>query len=270
MQALWTQVFGDPPAVQERFYRLCACPWEPLVLRREGELGGILSPAPMTLCCPNGRELKGCYLYALAVAPALRGQGLAAALMGYAQELIWQAGSDCILLVPAQPSLFGFFEKLGYETAFFHRVWTPEGMTSVHRAAPIPVNAGEYSVLRQDWLNGRAWVEWPEGPLEFQRELSRDGGGLFCQDLPHGAGCAAVELTEDAVLVKELLCAPEDLDMAAGGLADAFPSRELEIFLPPWAERGELRPWGMIQWLYGHPSPWMPRDQSGYFGLAFD
>lgn len=267
--ALWTNVFGDDRQMQEDFRRLCAGGQPPLILRSDGALGAILSAAPMLLQCPNGRALAGWYLYALAAEPALRGQGFGAVLMGYAEELARLAGCDCAVLVPAQPSLFGYFEALGYEAAFYHRVWVPEA-GPVPLAVPVPVAPGVYNVLRRGWLEGRAWVDWQDGPVAFQETLSiGSGGGLFRQDLPHGAGCIAVELSRDGTLVKELLCHPEDVDAAVGGLAGAFPGRS-RVFLPAWLERGERRPWGMLRWLYGHPSPWVPRDQNGYFGLAFD
>lgn len=270
--ALWTRVFGDGTELQENFFRLCAPLGELLVLRSEGELGTILAPVPMRLRCPNGRALKSFYLYALAAAPELRGQGFGGALMSYAAELLRQAGADCALLVPARPSLFDYFGEMGYERAFFHRVWTPgrEDLPA-SGAVPVPVDAAEYNALRRQHLEGRTCGDWEDGPVEFQRELScGSGGGLFRLDLPHGSGCAAVELTEDAALTKELLCAPEDLDEAAGTLAGAFPGMTQRLYLPPWQERGELQPWGMLQWLYGHPSPWVPRDGNGYFALAFD
>lgn len=270
VSSLWARVFGDGAQTQEGFYRLCAPFGETLTLWAEGGLGAMLLPVPAALRCPNGRALRSVYLYALAVEPALRGQGFGGAVMRYAAELSRQAGADCTLLVPAQPSLFGYFEGLGYEPAFFRRVWTPEA-ENPSGPAPVPVSPGEYGALRRGWLAGRTFGDWGDGPLAFQGELSRaSGGGLLRLELPHGPGCAAVELEAGAALVKELLCAPEDLDGAAGVLTLAFPGRVLRVSLPPWHGRGERRAWGMLQWLYGHPSPWVPRDGNGYFGLAFD
>lgn len=270
VSSLWERVFGDGERTREGFYRLCAPFGESLTLWEEGGLGAMLLPVPLSLRCPNGRALRAVYLYALAVEPALRGQGFGGTIVRYAGELSRQAGADCALLVPAQPSLFGYFETLGYEPAFFQRVWTPEA-ESPSGPAPVPIGPVEYNALRRERLAGRTFGDWGDGPAAFQGELSgASGGGLFRLELPHGPGCAAVELEEGAALVKELLCAPQDLDGAAGALALVFPGRELRVFLPPWQERGERRAWGMLQWLYGHPSPWVPRDGSGYFGLAFD
>jgi len=270
--SLWTRVFGDGAQLQEDFHRLCAPLGETLALWAEGELGAILSPVPLRLRCPNGRGLKAWYLYALAVDPALRGQGFGGVIMAYAAELARQAGADCTLLVPAQPSLFDFFGKLGFERAFFQRPWTPEAeKLSPPGVLPVPIGAAEYNALRREALAGRTCGDWEDGPVEFQQTLSEaSGGGLFRLDLPHAPACAAVERTQDAAQVKELLCAPEDLEQAASALAAAFPGRPPRLFLPPWLERGERRAWGMLQWLYGHASPWVPRDESGYFGLAFD
>ena len=118
--ALWADTFGDGPDVQRDFYRLCG-PGGPLVLTEDGQLRAMLALPQVYLSFGAEAPVRAGYVYALACAPARRGEGWASMLVETAAGLARNRGFECLLTVPAEPELFGFFAKNGFQPGFFLR-----------------------------------------------------------------------------------------------------------------------------------------------------
>lgn len=272
---LWGRVFGDDEAFLKEFYRLCV-PYERLlVMVEDGVVHTILCAPEISLHCPNGKSLKAGYMYALATEPELRGRGFGKDMMRYGEVYLKGLGADCAILVPAEPSLFRFFDELGYVPAFSH---IRQELLAEDVAAPgegdrmSPAAPAGYNDIRRGWLEGRLYTDCCDELVEFQQMLSQAAGGdIWRLELPGGIGCAAVELVDGMPVVKELLCAPEDVDRGVALLAKQYPAERYVLRLPPWCGRlGERVTWGAIRWLYDHHSPWCPPGEDGYLGLSFD
>lgn len=262
-EALWTRVFADDAALQKEFYALTGLAG-PVVLCEDGQVQAMLALPEITLTFPDGWSVRGGYVYALATRPEARGQGFAQLLLEYACQVLRDRRADCILTVPAQPSLFSFFAKNGFTPAFFHR-----RVIARPAAAPAgPISPEEYGALRESLLSGTTHVVQGSGQIEFQRCLCpKAGSGLYRLELAHGPGCAAAECWPGAPVVKELLCDPRDEGQGVAAAA-ALCGGPAQIRLPASPEDGT--PFGAIRWLYGAaPLRWQRRPW-GYLGLAFD
>ncbi len=263
-EALWSQVFGDDAAFQRDFYALTDLSG-PLVLTEDGQVQAMLALPEVTLTFPDGWSVKGGYVYALATHPEGRGRGYAGLLLRYACEILRKRQADCVLTVPAQPSLFSFFAKNGFAPAFRHR-----RVTARPAAAPArPISPEAYDALRESLLASTTHVVQGPGQMAFQQRLCpHPGSGLYRLELAHGPGCAAVECWPGAPVVKELLCDPLDEGQGAAAAA-ALCGGPAQVRLPAFGEE-DGQPFGAIQWLYGAaPSRWRLAPW-GYLGLAFD
>lgn len=273
--ALWNRVFGDDEAFLREFYRLCIPFDRMLTLTEDGVVRSILCAPDMTLRCPNGKSLNCGYMYALATDPEVRERGFGRDMMRYGEVYLKGRGADCAILVPAEPSLFRFFDSLSYIPAFSHirREVTWHEVPEVEPGDRLaPAEAAEYNALRRRWLEGRLYADCGDDLVEFQKRLAQAaGGGIYRLELPHGPGCAVVEWDEAVPVVKELLCGEEDLDRALALLCAKHPAERYVLRLPAWSKQpGERVVWGAVRWLYDHPSPWVPDGMDGYLGLAFD
>lgn len=261
-EILWTAAFGDGPEFQREFYRLCA-PEGPLVLLEDGGLRSMLALPELALVLEDGRRLRAGLVYALATCPEARGQGFAAMLMETAAGLARNRGLDCLLVAPAQPSLFQYYARCGFRTGFYCKE-----ETAVPRKAPAdPVSPADYAALRESLLAGAAHTAYTEDQLALQRGMCpRPGSGLYRLGLAHGPGCAAVENWPDGPVVKELLCAPEDAAQGAAACA-ALCGGPAKVRTPAGAAEG--RPFAAVRWLEGTPTSIRALAPEGWL-LAFD
>ena len=117
---LMQAAFGDGPEFTEMLAARFAG-WDNVcVAQREGgPVQAMLCAAPATL-----RGRPGAYLYALCTAPEARGQGIMTGLMAFAADQLRAAGRQFLALIPAEPGLFAFYEKRGFEKAFARRTFT--------------------------------------------------------------------------------------------------------------------------------------------------
>lgn len=234
LEALWQEAFGDGREQTQLFFNTAFRPERSLCI----ELDGSIVAALYWMDCADGCG-KLAYLYAIATAAAHRGKGLCRALMEKTHGLLAQQGYSGAVLVPAEESLFSFYERLGYKELPCMDTLRCTAQEAIH--------------LRQ--------LE----PEEFYRARNAllPAGGVVQEDLSYLAGFAGLYAGEGFTCVaspqgKTLLCA-ELLGerSAAAGITAALGCDE-GIFRVPGSGRH-----AMFKPLVRRPAP-------AYFGLAFD
>jgi predicted GNAT superfamily acetyltransferase len=109
LRALWKEAFGDSDEFLNDFFSTA---FSPDRSRRIEENGRILSALYWFDCSYSGGKLA--YLYAVATAKSARGRGLCRTLMEDTHRHLRSLGYVGAILVPAEPSLYGFYRRMGY------------------------------------------------------------------------------------------------------------------------------------------------------------
>lgn len=207
---LWSDCFGDPTGLIEKFFALLPELGRGVAAERGGRaVGAAYALTGLKLALPNGAEKSCGYIYAVAVEENCRGMGMGGALSIAAAEAARAAGAEIICTLPAEESLYGWYERLiGVKYALRRR---ERCVRAGAGADCLPISAEEYSRRREMLLSGRAHICLPPAYIDFQRSLCTEyGGGLYAIC----GGVAAAYTEEDCALVRELIL-PEGADSAS-------------------------------------------------------
>ena len=210
LTALWHDVFGDPPALAEGFLRrLGALGYGLAAVEGERLLGAAYGVDAFSL----GTE-RAMILYAVAVRPEARGCGLGTLLCRRVFEEGPARGASYLCTEPAEPSLFGWYERiLGVRPVLFRE------RLALDSAPGLPVRAvgeDEYLSLRRQLTEGSAFTGYTVELLAYEKTGCRlFGGDLYAV----GGGIAAARIEDGAALVRECLGPEPERQAAAVGAA---------------------------------------------------
>ena len=142
LRALFTEAFGDA-AFTDLFFRTGYSPDRCMAAFDRK----LLAALHWFDCELDGK--KAAYVYGIAAFAACRGQGIGSKLIRFSIEHLQKCGYKVIALVPAEESLFPYYERFG-----FHRVGTISEKR-VTATAPLPIRtltASEYAEARRKLL----------------------------------------------------------------------------------------------------------------------
>lgn len=273
---IWRERFHDPWPYINYYYKERYRREETLLLLENGALAAMLTLMPMELVSSGGETAPTVYLYAIASANRVKGRGLGTVLLKEAGSRAAHLGLDNIILVPAEPSLHGYFGSCGYEEMFSHRELIfdrpsrrqPDGIL-------VPAEAEEYDALRERLLAGRLHVRCGTTGARFQKGLSRrSGADLYRLNINGSEGCAAAERGPGKyVTVKELLLPEDYLETGVSLIAKELPAAEYRVRVPAGSGKeygGRSVDFGMIWRLSPADRKWEAFSGPGYLGFGFD
>ena len=141
--ALWQEAFGDSPESISGFFSSFPC-CRSYVAEEAGEIAAMVHALPLILRVD--KDLSAAYVYAVATLQSHRGRGLCRRLLAFAEDDLKTCGFQCAVLTPGEPSLFRFYEALGYEAVFTRNRTGWDGCGT-------PVSPAEYARLREASLS---------------------------------------------------------------------------------------------------------------------
>ncbi len=240
---LWQECFGDDPKEIRSFWDAAFSRIQVYVAREGKTIAAMVCVLPTHLIDEEGSSYSCGYFYAVCTAPSLRGRGISSRLMDYAHA---HCGFDYAALVPAEEALFRFYEKFGYETAFFHKEYT---VTPEKTGAVRPASPEVYHSIRE--------LQLYDSFLSYDAFLLPCAGSLYRIETEDGLYCACANRQGSQLLIRELL---PDSPEAAAALCAHLGCQKAHV-----RTLGADKPFGMLL-----PLGPVPSLSQGYLGLAFD
>jgi len=236
----------------------------------DGVVAGMLFIAGFTIRS-FGRDIgKGAYIYGVGVDTAYRGRGIASNLLEYAHDYLIASGYKCAVLLPAGQSLFDFYGRLGYSTAFYKCGYLIDGAQAASRLAELScaakgadrgsepaggkgsrlaLGAGggkrelfpddgilkEFARCRLSFFDEcRFFVDWDIDYLSFiQQEAMYYGGGLHKLHYNGDTFFVLCQADKDMLFVREIIANKDTLLESALSLRDNYPNcRKISLRLP--------------------------------------
>lgn len=224
LKKIWKICFSDSDAYIDCFFQKQMKPENTLVYTNEQDV-----PVAMLFLLPAELHLKENnyplqYLYAACTLPEFRGRGYMEQLVNAASELGKERGIERTALVPAEESLFQYYEKCGYQR-FFQRkkfVLSREELMvyDTGNCKKIPVSVSNIIKQRNLYLQQSNNVSWPANHIRYAAgEAFAVGGGVLCSDL----GYAFYKVSNDILTINELAVNPKDFSAFSGLLLREFP-----------------------------------------------
>ncbi len=223
--SLWHSVFGDPEELIWDFLRLLPDMGFGLAAFQGEKLAGVAYMVE-GMHFVGEEELPCAFLYAVAVSPAFRRQGIGAALSRGCVELARKRGAQLVLTEPVETSLFSWYDQcIGTRG----RLCRKRTAIPAH-AGPSPevLSAEEYGAERERLLGGKPHMRPSPPVLQFEKALCRAYGG----DLYRlGGSIAAAYREKGSCIVRELLGGEQQEEKAAA-LAAFLEEKQALLFAP--------------------------------------
>ena len=238
LSAQWKEAFHDTDEFIRLFFEkgfdLKRC-----LLLREGD--EILSSLYWFDCYYQNRPVA--YLYGISTDPKWRGSGLCHQLMDQTHAYLKKQGYLGCLLVPAGPTLFPFYESMGYLSCCRHKEFLVGA--GEKKIAFSPLSAKEYLTLRNDFLPPNSILQKDVSFTENYTQFFRGDSFLF-----------ALEERNHKPFLTEYLGAPTVIP----DIILSLNAKEAIVRIP-----GSEKPFAMFHSFEGNEIP-LP----SYFGFAFD
>jgi predicted acetyltransferase len=116
--ALWNRCFGDDTTFTNWFFQNQYQADHTLLYVNGDKLCAMVQMLPYELQKSSDEIISVTYIYGACTAPEHRRKGLMAELLKESFRIDQQNGRAASILIPAEPWLFDFYRKYGYEAAF--------------------------------------------------------------------------------------------------------------------------------------------------------
>ncbi|MBP0981834.1 MAG: GNAT family N-acetyltransferase [Oscillospiraceae bacterium] len=242
LKSLWKTCFGDEDEYIDLFFDERFEPEQCLAAFCDEELAGMLFLLPITaVCCDKSYDAR--YIYAVCTEPRFRNRSVSTKLLNAAHEYMAENGIAMSLLVPAEKSLFGYYEKRGFETEFYCREIEVKAKESGVRFAQADL--GElFEERNAAFAKSQLFMRWGREALSYQQKEAKFLGG---KTLRFDGGYAVCYPFGEKVWIKELGQEKPDFDIAAA-IAAHFGKSEAVVRIPAGKDEKDARPFAMTRW----------------------
>lgn len=229
---VWKTAFGDTQEYIDGFFTHIYFPGMAAVYEHDGEIISAAYAVPLgKLMLPEKTPIDCAVTYAFGTLPEYRSRGIGSKVAKMTADMCKSTGAA--VLCPAEPSLFGYYEKLGYKT-FFSAVKTIF-LAEPNKFGALKIeSARSYSALREELLSDIAHIAYSGQVIAYQEYLcQKNGGGLFSINLGGTTCAASAEILPDGTLfLEELLCPSELAVSVASLIAGKMGAERISVHTP--------------------------------------
>lgn len=208
LKKMWQVCFGDEAEYINIFFENWFKEDNVLVYLHDGEPGAMMFLLECQLQT-KGYTVPAQYIYAACTLENLRGKGIMKQLISAAKEAGLQKGAEYTALVPAEPSLFGYYEKSGFISSFALNRQLLNRADLARLSSPLPYVRAEIDCvygLYKSFMHCREGIVW--GNEHVSRALTPNSETtLFCV---RNSGYALLYQQKEKLFVREFAAADED------------------------------------------------------------
>ena len=272
LMALWQVCFGDSETAIRFYFANRHQNQNMLVYEENGIIAGMLTMLPVQLAFGSFIQ-NGRYIYAVATAPQLRGQGVSSQLLEACHTWMQNNNETASVLVPASQSLFDYYEKRGFETLFYvdNIKISPAGLPAYRLTAECtPCSAEEFYRLRNAaFADSSLFVKWGIDALSYLiKGAETFGDGVYYFRSDKGEGCAFCGWRDRTIFIREIALLHMDLYNALSILHHELGAESYSLRLPAGSVTAYVpQAFGMIHYLGDKP---VLEGKSPYLSLVLD
>ena len=268
IREIWRRCFGDPDDYINLFLGHRFQPENTFLNREQGRVTAMLFALPIQLTSGQ-RTFPGCYIYGVATHPDYQGRGISTRLLAETNQILKERGCAATLLVPASPSLFHFYERQGYQTAF----GIQEQTVTVSQLKSWEDSALELTkstlVHQMEKRNGffassELFGRWDLPALAY---ADREAAFLGGQVSSFPGGYLLCYPGKDCLYLKEFAAPLSLLFPALAAIHKIYQKQTYYLRLWDCFPLGNSRPFGMIHWI---DRPDLSGGDAPYLSLVLD
>lgn len=269
--SLWNNVFGDSAEAVEMFLDTHFICRNTLVYSNCDRIVSMLFLIEGKTVIMSA-EYPSYYLYAACTDEDYRGQGLMSKLIKEAQTVAAERGYSYIFLLPAEDSLYQYYEKYGYRTLYGKcrivisaetiKTATKSDLTKTH------LNFQQLELLRKSAFSDISRFEWNGKAIDYSLRINKYYSGDSFQTCK---GYALYSISDSILTVKEFAFHRNELSDFLSAVLTENDFSEAVIDLPVTAETDKYAfKSGMILPLSTEAEVALPENNRIYLGLTLD
>lgn len=220
VKELWKLCFDDSDRFIEIYFNSRYSDEINIAIESEGQVISALQmiPYPMTF---SNHTIPTSYISGACTHPDFRGKGIMSRLLSQAFAQMLRKGESLSTLIPAEPWLFDYYERMGYAPVFGYATETVTATDTIPSKDIVVTVISEYQEDIYSYLNRKL----SERPCCIQHtitdfkaiiaDLAVSNGTLFVARKSHEiVGIAITYKEDDCILINELLADNEDAEQS--------------------------------------------------------
>lgn len=218
VKALWKLCFEDSEEFVEMYFKLRYKNEVNVAIQSGDEVISALQmlPYPMTFC---GETVQTSYISGACTHPDFRSKGVMRELLSQSFAQMLRNGIQFSTLIPAEPSLFDYYKRMGYATVFQYSVkemTLPEFIPSKEIAVNVVSKPQDevYSYLNKKLSERPCCIQHSAEDFQvIMADLPISGGNLFVAKQANEIwGIAIIYKRENCIIINELLAEDKDTE----------------------------------------------------------